>query len=386
VLRFGQRASQPKPGRGAQRLLVWLLAATGLVVVLMIQAADPRLWERLGLARREGGDPAAIPRIDNRLREQPAEVGDAVAMRAALAAAESAPEITFRNAHELPALAYVRDSHPFRPEEHAAFLRLLQILQATPEEQLQAASLGAVAYAQLFSEPQHFRGRLVDIHGDVVQAAWRDAPRRYLPQREFLAPMVPGTVMPALWSAACDLTPTVPPEMMQALNYGVRGWYELWLRPGGRGNFPVVIYVLQLPEGFPLGQQLRETVSLTGFFYRIWPYQAQDTLRIAPLVLARSLRWSAQAAPVQAAPTALQWVLIVAGAALFAVLVVVLVARRGGGSPEREAEQILQRLAARRGESHGDAAAAEAETRAALERLGQQPSDPSPGDPAGDRG
>ncbi len=372
MLRFGQRAPQRKPGRGTQRLLVWLLAATCLVVLLMIQAADPRLWERLGFGRREAADPAAPPRIDNRLREPPPEVGDAVAMRAA--AAELPPErpITFRNAHELPALAYVRDNHPFRPEEHAAFLRLLQILHTTPDEQLQAASLGAVAYAQLFSAPQHFRGRLVDIHGDVVQAAWRDAPRRYVPLREFLAPMVPGSLLPALWAAACNLDATVPPEVVQVLNYGVRGWYELWLRPGGRGNFPVVIYVLQLPAEFPLGQQLRETVSLTGYFYRIWPYQAQDTLRIAPLVLARTVRWTAQQAPVQAAPTPMQWVLIAAGAALFAVLVVVLVARRGAQSPEREAEQILQRLAARRGDSPGGTADSEAETLAALQRLGQQ--------------
>ena len=68
---------------------------------------------------------------------------------------------------------------------------------------------------------------------------------------------------------------------------------------------------------------IEEQVELDGFFFKRWPYAATDTVRSAPVVLAKSIRWIA-AKPEESAPP-MSPATIVAVAALAALAVAVLV-------------------------------------------------------------
>ena len=64
----------------------------------------------------------------------------------------------------------VCDDAPSTRDEQACSLRLLDILNRTDSETLSQASLGPVSYAQLFRQPNQYRGRLVTVSGVVHRA------------------------------------------------------------------------------------------------------------------------------------------------------------------------------------------------------------------------
>ncbi|HEV3004097.1 MAG TPA: hypothetical protein VGX78_06520, partial [Pirellulales bacterium] len=70
--------------------------------------------------------------------------------------------------------------------------------------------------------------------------------------------------------------------------YGVEHYYRAVIKPLDRSE-RLIAYFLELDDGFPLGEQVREPVEFTGFFFKRLAYDASDGVRIAPLILARSL-------------------------------------------------------------------------------------------------
>jgi hypothetical protein len=71
-----------------------------------------------------------------------------------------------------------------------------------------------------------------------------------------------------------------------------------------------------------------ETVSVTGYFFKRWAYRAQDSTRLAPLILAKTLRWEPEPLaeqPASGSATNLQVWLLVLGTLLFGVCVSLLV-------------------------------------------------------------
>lgn len=102
--------------------------------------------------------------------------------------------------------------------------------------------------------------------------------------------------------------------------HGYDQLYEGWFfADGGQGN-PAVVIFYELPEGFPLGGDIEEEISITGYFFKMYGYHAQDTTRKAPLILARSVRWFPQKTPVQWNPSPQAYV-----AFSFVIVVIVLV-------------------------------------------------------------
>jgi hypothetical protein len=165
-------------------------------------------------------------------------------------------------------LEVIRDNTLERPEEREVFLRLLSILKRASAEQLDAASIGRITYAQLQRQPNQYRGKLVTIQGTVRRATTAPPPKNDL---------------------------------------GIDRYYQLWIEPGDAPSWPIVVVCLDLPAGFPIGQQVSAEGEITGFFFKRWAYMAQDQLRTAPALLARTVRWERESGPVPQASARPGW-------------------------------------------------------------------------------
>ncbi|MEZ6129655.1 MAG: hypothetical protein R3C59_13310 [Planctomycetaceae bacterium] len=76
-------------------------------------------------------------------------------------------------------------------------------------------------------------------------------------------------------------------EMM----FGGQRLHELWLFTDDSQHNPAVIVTPELPADFPKDADVINCVSVTGCFFKRYVYGSQDTSRIAPLILAESVRW-----------------------------------------------------------------------------------------------
>ncbi|MDB5336344.1 MAG: hypothetical protein JWN70_1963 [Planctomycetaceae bacterium] len=68
--------------------------------------------------------------------------------------------------------------------------------------------------------------------------------------------------------------------------------YEAWLYTPDSQHNPVVVVYTDLPKGMPVGGSLVETVEVTGYFFKVYGYRAQDGLRAAPMLLAKTFDWT----------------------------------------------------------------------------------------------
>ena len=286
--------------RPQQRRLLMLVLSLGLTIILIDKASDPAVWrwfDRL-VSPQQADDDAGI---DNRLdavakkgppdaflapKDRPPRIAEGDRPIFADTKIGTGPQPPAADAEYLAGvrsedLDAIRDDAPSSRDEQAVSLRLLDILRRSDRDALRKASLGPVTYAQLFRQPSQYRGRIVAISGIV---------RRVNPIELF------------------------PNE------FGIKQYYQAWLWPTDNPSSPMVVYCLELPDGFPTGMELAEQAEVTGFFFKRWAYQAQDTLRTAPTLLARSLQW--QKRPVMASERAHDWTipLVFGGSILLALL------------------------------------------------------------------
>jgi len=296
-MRF-QRTQKPRNylARSEQWRLLLMVLALGAVVVLMVEARNPQNWAWLwggkqpqaGDQARQGSPPA---QIDNRLSSSKPKglPPDTVMVEPPPPGPEQiAAEAVgggFFPGVEPQHLAAMRDDRRTRREEWPAWSNLLNVLYRTDEETLEKASLGKVAYNQLFRQSSVYRGRLVTIRGRVHGVF------RY---------------------------PLVNPE----LDAPVDEYYQVWLYPEDSPMAPVMTYCLFLPPGFPTGDMLDEEATITGFFLKRTAYESRDdNFRTAPTVLARTLHWIR---PPEVAPPAglapWQWGALIGGSLVFGLL------------------------------------------------------------------
>jgi hypothetical protein len=275
--------------RQGQRRVMALVLMLGITVILIGQVRDPTFWRRLDRMFTPPQERADGNSIDNRLETAAADSSFPdrfVIARDREPVAAAADGDQFFPGVESADLSAVRDDAPSTRNEQACLLRLLDILQQTDSKSLGKASLGPVSYAQLFRQPDQYRGRLVSISG-IVRRVER-----------------------------LDVFPN---------KYGIKQYYQTWLWPSDNPAAPIVVLCLNLPPGFPTEPTIAEQAEVTGFFFKRWAYQAQDSFRTAPTLLARGLRWQKQPAisPVATAATVEAWPvsLVVGVSALVAMLI-----------------------------------------------------------------
>jgi hypothetical protein len=83
-------------------------------------------------------------------------------------------------------------------------------------------------------------------------------------------------------------------ENADAVAVGIDHYYELALFTDDSQNNPLIFCVLDLPDGFPQGDDIRQQVRLAGFFFKTWRYGSREgdgrssQIRYAPLFIGRS--------------------------------------------------------------------------------------------------
>jgi len=242
LFRFGNR--QPPAhrlfspqGRGVWMLIVML----GAVMLLMRQLGQPETEEFL--ARVFSPDRAA--EVDGSKQLHP---GNPAHAKHALT---DDPVTEAASSRQGP-WAAVKDNALFSLAEGEAWAQLLERARQLSPEELSEVSVGEVAYAQLVNQPDVYRGRAVRVRGTA-------------------------------FSEAVKHTPVDVP--------GIGEYHQLWLAPRGGGEWPILVYALELPEQFPRGGGLRERVTVDGFFFKNRSYQHDKGMGLAPVIVARSLGW-----------------------------------------------------------------------------------------------
>ncbi len=294
VLDFRSRAERHgKPGRPQRNRLLLLALLVGLSLILINTRQDVAVWRWFDRLASPQGTSAGNQGIDNRLASEKQLPGTFVvpADHGKKGTKGDSPIFADTKIGTAPAypfgvtaadLASIRDDTPSTRDEQAISLRLLDIAHRTDPRTFRKASLGPVTYAQLFRQPDAYRGRIVSIAGVVRRVSPIDLPKT---------------------------------------STAFRRYYQAWLWPTDNPSSPVVVYCLELPQDFPTGMEIAEQAEVTGFFFKRWAYQAGDGLRTAPEILARSLQW--QRRPSIAAEPAASWTipLALAASALLAIFV-----------------------------------------------------------------
>lgn len=75
--------------------------------------------------------------------------------------------------------------------------------------------------------------------------------------------------------------------------FGLETLYEGWLFTEHSQGNPVVVVTTDLPEPLrsQIGSDLINGVEVTGYFFKLYGYEAGDAVRLAPLVLAPRMQW-----------------------------------------------------------------------------------------------
>lgn len=156
----------------------------------------------------------------------------------------------------------VEDNTMFLPAERPAWDELLKLARDTLVEDLAELSIGQVAYAQLVNQPEVYRGEVVRVQGRVIREVHKRAPS--------------GTS-------------------------GIGEYFQLAIAPAGGGEWPIIVYALELPKRFPRGSGLSEPVTVDGWFFKNWSYAHEDGLGLAPVIVARTVAWQPPAEPAASA-------------------------------------------------------------------------------------
>jgi hypothetical protein len=333
VLEF-DRGPRPRNflSRREQWRLLFLVLMLGVVVILALEARKPEHYQWLlalderGGGSAEGGVAPDDRPIDTRVppERESQEIPGTFLSPAPPKPDEATPSRRFPGVRP-SLLRSVRDDRLLGPSEWDAWMHLFQVLEESDEAALAEASTGPVSFVQLFEQSSEYRGELVTTRGTIRRAHRTKTPRN---------------------------------------DYGLSEYYDTWLQPADHPTDPIVVWCLHLPEGFPTGMEVAEEVEVTGFFFKLLAYKAADgKILRAPLLLARTLHWRKPPEEAKTPPRG-PWplVLMIAGAALFALLATRYVYSRTGKGETSRLESLVRKGMSRDLENESDVGAA-------LERL-----------------
>jgi len=238
-----------------QRRLLLLVLMLGAVVVAVSEARRPERWQWLwgldGQGREFGlkvDEPPETRLVEkNRLEEDfPDTFTSRPPGRDVKKVKRYFPGVVPEYLNE------VEDDTVFRGVERDAWFHLFEILKRADEATLTKGATCRVSFLQLFGQSNEYRGDLVTVGGIARRVHLLAAPKN---------------------------------------DYGVGEYYQVWVTPYDNPSSVMVVYVLLLPKGFPTGFDLAENVEIVGFYFKRWVYNAQDGIRTAPVLLARTLQW-----------------------------------------------------------------------------------------------
>jgi hypothetical protein len=266
--------------RKEARRIFALVMALGLAVLLIVRFTEIRQF--LGnLSSQPAQD------IDTRYYPSPKSSTDADSVTI-VPQRDTDKQFAAKGALEIDPglLAEIRDDTPWiRPSEYPAWYHFWSMLKKTPPETL-ANRAQPVGFVELFQQPKAFRGKPVAIEGSARRANY------------------------------------VKVDDPQST---VGGYYRVIIWPKGGPAEPIFLYCLELPTGFPTGDEIAADIAATGLFFKrmVYPTEHESDLRRAPVVIARSLDWlQPQSPPTTADKNTIRFV--IAATVVGAILLVVL--------------------------------------------------------------
>lgn len=212
-----------------KRFFIRLILLAAVLILLVTEAMKPQNWAWL----------------ESFVSPQSTKIADEL---------DSLREIPPLPGLDMAKLQNVRDNERIFSSEEGAWNHLATLLAETPEKTIEAHCVGRVLYAQLSAQPEVYRGKIIRSRGTVV---------------------------------------SVQKLQRMAFEMSVPEMYQIIYLPVESPEEPTIVSVLSLPEGFPMGENLRERIALTGFFYKVNPYATvgQD-FHFAPLMMAKTVQWT----------------------------------------------------------------------------------------------
>ena len=279
-MRFQQTNRTPYLNRGDQKRLLVLVGMIAMIVFSIEFAARPSSWYWL-TGRPADAEPKSEPKtetprppekIDFRPDMKESTLGpqvirvlrghtpaDADRYKPGSDSAESVDtaEHELKLAPEL--IEQIRDNAVgIRESERELYYYLLAKTRDVPATTLAGAARPSIAFAVLMNESKKLLGEIITVKGEL---------RR-------LAPIPAGKN-----------------------EFGIETIWEGWLFNADSGLNPYCVRMTSIPKGIPTGQELGPgvVVNVTGYFLKRYGYPAQqDRLHVAPLILAKNVRWFQQ--------------------------------------------------------------------------------------------
>ena len=266
-----QSSIEPPPNyaaRSVQYRLLMLVGALLTILFLMAEAAKPKNWEWMWqLNGQQENQQQAVVQDDTSLPTTDLEPNSkSFPPDSFLAKEDHHPPVNLASSAEVDEnlLSVIKDNTFFRSEESNAWFHLFAVLQNSESNTLRRDSIGPISFVQLFRQTEDYRGKLVKVNGTVRRAFWVPAPANELK---------------------------------------IEGYWQCFVKPEG-SNSPFVVYSLDLPDGFPEGMNLSEPISVSGFCFKRWAYQAKAGPMIAPVILSKDAIWTPLPPPIQEPPVA----------------------------------------------------------------------------------
>lgn len=84
-------------------------------------------------------------------------------------------------------------------------------------------------------------------------------------------------------------------------DFGLGVLHEIWLYTDHSQRNPAVFVCSSLPANFPTtdGTKVIDNVTITGYFFKLYRYTAEDAHRLAPMLLGQTATWNPQAGVTQ---------------------------------------------------------------------------------------
>lgn len=121
--------------------------------------------------------------------------------------------------------------------------------------------------------------------------------------------------------------------------FGVKRLHEAWLYTDDSQHNPTVVICTQVPDGMPRGERISETVTVTGYVFRLHYYRNRiDQLTRAPMILASRLEWQPRQPPA-GIPDWLKGAVI--AAVVLVLAAVIYVGRKDKAAHRRQVDAML---------------------------------------------
>jgi hypothetical protein len=154
----------------------------------------------------------------------------------------------------------VTDKTTIQVRESTAYATLLQRTRDTPSAELASKAHRDIFFANLWGQPQHFRGVPIHLEGTAKKVLTHEVATSMSPKGRL---------------------------------------YEVWVYSDENQSSPYVVTIEDPPTGLMVGYELNLRVTVDAYFLKLLLYQAGDGFRAAPMLVGR-MRW--KPAPVAASP------------------------------------------------------------------------------------